>query len=134
MYDVNVGYKEVIEMNIRELLQNKQLPLWLLRIGLAIMFLYAAIGSFIAPNEWIGFLPPIITTLFDAELILKIFSVFEIALAAWLLSGVRTRYAALLAAVMLIGITVSNFSLFAISFRDIGLAFAALALAALSEE
>lgn len=121
-------------MNIRELLQNKQLPLWLLRIGLAIMFLYAAIGSFIAPNEWIGFLPPIITTLFDAELILKIFSVFEIALAAWLLSGVRTRYAALLAAVMLIGITVSNFSLFAISFRDIGLAFAALALAALSEE
>ena len=119
---------------MRELLQGKQLPLWLLRIGLAVMFLYAAIGSFVAPNEWIGFLPPFVTSLFDAELLLKVFSVVEIALVAWLLSGVYTRYAALLAAAMLIGIAISNFSLFAISFRDIGLAFAALALAALSEE
>lgn len=121
-------------MTIREFLQHKQLPLWLLRIGLATMFLYAAIDSFIHPSDWVGFLPSFVIAMFDAELLLKIFSVFEIALAAWLLSGVYTRYAALLAAAMLIGITVSNFSLLAISFRDIGLACGALALAALADE
>lgn len=121
-------------MDVKELIQNKSLPLWLLRIGLATMFLYAAISSFLQPNEWLGYLPGFILTMFDGELVLKLFSVVEIALAAWLLSRVYTRYAALLAAVMLLGITVSNFSLLAISFRDIGLAFAALALAALSDE
>lgn len=121
-------------MNIKELLRNKNLPLWLLRIGLATMFLYAAISSFLQPNEWVGYLPSFVSAMFDAELILKLFSVVEIAVAAWLLSGVYTRYAALFAAIMLLGITVSNFSLLAISFRDIGLAFGALALAALSDE
>lgn len=121
-------------MYIRKLLQNKQLPLWLLRIGLATMFLYAAISSFLTPNEWIGYLPSFITGIFDAEMILRLFSVIEIALAIWLLSGVRTRYAAFFATAMLIGITISNFSLLAISFRDTGLAFSALALAFLSEE
>lgn len=121
-------------MRVKELIQNKSLPLWLLRIGLATMFLYAAISSFLQPNEWLGYLPGFVLTMFDGELVLKLFSVIEIALAAWLLSGVYTRYAALLAAIMLLGITVSNFSLLAISFRDIGLAFAALALAALSDE
>lgn len=121
-------------MSVGELLQNKSLPLWLLRIGLAIMFLYAAISSFLQPSEWLGYLPGFVAAMFDGELILKLFSVVEIALATWLLSGVYTRYAALFAAVMLIGITISNFSLLAISFRDIGLAFAALALAALGDE
>lgn len=121
-------------MGLKELIQNKSLPLWLLRIGLATMFLYAAISSFLQPNEWLGYLPGFVSAMFDPELVLKLFSVVEVALATWLLSGVYTRYAALLAAVMLLGITVSNFSLLVISFRDIGLAFAALALAALSDE
>jgi hypothetical protein len=61
--------------------------------------------------------------------LLKFFAVYELVLAAWLLSGVYVRYAGLLCAATLAGITLSNFSLFAISFRDIGLMFAALALA-----
>ena len=65
-------------------------------------------------------------------MLFKFFSAYELALAAWLLSGVYARYAALLYAATLVGITVSNF-LFAISFRDIGLMFAALALACLKE-
>lgn len=121
-------------MRVKELIQSKSLPLWLLRVGLAAMFLYAALSSFLQPTEWLGYLPGFVSSMFDAELVLKLFSVVEIALAAWLLSGVYTRYAALLAAAMLIGITVSNFSLLAISFRDIGLAFAALALALLADE
>lgn len=121
-------------MGVKELIQNKVLPLWLLRIGLATMFLYAAISSFLQPNEWLGFLPGFVLAVFDGELVLKFFSVIEIVVATWLLSGVYTRYAALLAGVMLLGITISNLSLLAISFRDIGLAMAAFALALLSEE
>lgn len=105
----------------------------LLRIGIAIVFLYAAIGGFIDPTEWIGFLPPIITEHFDAEVVLHIFSVFELVLAAWLLSGVYVRWAALAAAAMLTGIVVSNFGIFQIAFRDIAIIFAALALAALPD-
>lgn len=119
---------------MKELIQNKVLSLWLLRIGLAIMFLYAAISSFLQPSEWIGYLPGFIAQFFDPELVLKVFSVVEIMVATWLLSGVYTRYAALAAGVMLLGITISNFSLLAISFRDIGLAFTAFALASLAEE
>lgn len=128
--DVNVARG----LSMKELIQNRSLPLWLLRIGLAIMFLYAAISSFLQPSEWIGYLPGFIAQFFDPELVLKVFSVIEIMVATWLLSGVYTRYAALAAGVMLLGITISNFSLLAISFRDIGLAFAAFALAALAEE
>lgn len=98
------------------------------------MFLYAAVASLLAPREWIGYLPSFLTEAISGSVLLKVFSVIEIALAAWLLSGVYVRYAALACAAMLIGIVVSNFNLFAISFRDIGLTFAALALAMMEEE
>jgi len=112
-----------------EFLHNKNLTPLLLRAGLAIMFLYAAVSSFLDPREWIGFLPSVLTNIVQPELLLKVFSVYELFLATWLLSGVYVRYGALLCAATLAGIVVSNFSLFAISFRDIGLLFAALALA-----
>lgn len=106
----------------------------LIRIGLGVVFVYAAVSSTLSPNEWIGYLPPVLTALFPAEILLKVFSVYELILAAWLLSGVYVRYAGLLVALTLAGIVASNFSLFAISFRDIGLIFAALALVVYDEK
>ncbi len=103
-------------------------------VGLAVILLYAAIGSFVDPREWVGYLPGFMTDIVDANVLLNYFAVFELALAAWLLSGVYTRYAALVTAAMLAGIVLANFDLFAITFRDIALIFAALALAALSKE
>lgn len=101
----------------------------LLRVGLATVFLYAAISSVVYPSDWIGYLPGVLTEHFSATTLLKVFSIYELLLAAWLLSGIYIRCAALLCAATLSGIVVSNFSLFVISFRDIGLMFAALALA-----
>jgi uncharacterized membrane protein YphA (DoxX/SURF4 family) len=118
---------------VKKICDNRQVAPLLLRIGLATMFLYAAISSFLDPREWIGYLPSMLTSRINAETILHFFSVYELILAAWLLSGVYVRYAALLCAATLAGIVVTNFSLFAISFRDIGLIFAALALAAYKE-
>lgn len=105
-----------------------QLPWVFLRIGLATVFIYAAVSSTISPNDWVSFLPQIVRDNFSPMFVLKAFSVVELVLAVWLLSGVYVRLAGLVCAVMLGGIVVSNFSLFAISFRDIGLIFAALAL------
>lgn len=105
-----------------------------LRVGLAVVFLYASISSFANPNDWIGFLPSLITSYFPAETVLKLFSIGEIVLAIWLLVGLYTRLAALAAAAMLAGIIISNPSLFAISFRDAGLFFSAIALFFLAEE
>lgn len=120
-------------MNLPALIENKRLPMLLVRLGLATVFLYAAIDSFVDPREWLGYLPPLLTKLVDGELALKFFSVYELLLAAWLLSGIYVRYAGLVCALTLAGIVVSNFSLFAISFRDIGLVFASLALACSKE-
>lgn len=120
-------------MNLQKLLDNTKIAPLLLRIGLATVFMYAAVSSFIDPNEWVGYLPSFMTKIVDAETLLPLFSIFELTLAAWLLSGVYVRFAALVCAATLAGIVVFNFSLFAISFRDIGLIFAALALAAHKE-
>lgn len=121
-------------MKIRTFLEHKYLAAWLLRIALAIVFGYAATSSFFNPDEWVGFLPPFLTNLVDAKLLLHVFSVYELGLVVWLLSGVYMRYAALLCAATLAGIVVSNLNLFAISFRDMGLALAALALAVLDTQ
>jgi len=121
-------YYEVMKLRI-----PNNAPALLLRGGLAVIFLYAAISSFVNPDDWAGYLPGILTDRVDVDLLLKGFSVYELALAAWLLSGVYVRYAALLCAATLLGIIVSNFSLFAITFRDIALVFAALALASMKE-
>jgi uncharacterized membrane protein YphA (DoxX/SURF4 family) len=102
----------------------------LLRIGLAVVFLYACISSFKNPQDWVGYLPQFLRDRFSATMLLHVFSVWELVLALWLISGVYVRYAASLAALTLIGIVLSNFKLFAIEFRDIALVFAALALVA----
>lgn len=99
-----------------------------LRIGLAAVFLYASVSSFKNPQDWVGYLPRFAKDIVPAATLLHLFSIYELLLAGWLLSNRAVKYAALAAAVTLAGIVSFNFSLFAISFRDIGLIFAALAL------
>jgi uncharacterized membrane protein YphA (DoxX/SURF4 family) len=114
-------------------LPMERMPQLLLRAGLALMFLYAAISGLTNPNSWVGYLPHLITDHTDAHTVMPFFSMYELVLATWLLSGLYVRYAALLVAVTLAGIVLSNMSLFAITFRDMALMFAALALAAMPE-
>lgn len=116
-------------MRLTGFLQHKRLVGILLRVGLAGVFAYAAISSLLYPDDWVGYLPHAASDIADPTVLLRIMSVYELALVAWLLSGVYVRYAALLCALTLGGIIFSNFSLFVISFRDAGLLFAALALA-----
>ncbi len=112
--------------------KNIRLVSLLLRIGLLIVFLYAAIASFIEPDAWIGYFPIFLRKIFPTNLLLTGFSVVQILVGLWLLSGKKLFYAASFSALMLAGIVVFNLGVLDITFRDVGLIFSALALAALS--
>lgn len=104
----------------------------LLRIGLAIVFLYAATSSLVDPAAWIGYLPAFLTSFIPANALLTTFSIIQILLSLWLVSGEKTFFASLFSALMLAGIIIPNLALLDIVFRDFAIFFAALALAALS--
>src|SRR5258708_6453150 len=103
----------------------------LLRVGLAFAFLYAAIASFVEPDAWVGYMPIFLRHLVPAHLLLGCFSVVEILLALWLLSGQFLLYSSLLAAIMLAGIVALNSGALDIVFRDVALLFSAVALMAI---
>lgn len=107
-------------------------PALLLRLGLAIVLAYAAISSFMSPEDWVGYLPEFVTDILNANTLLKLFSAYELVLVVWLLSGWRQEFAGLLCAATFAGIVAANFSLFQITFRDIALVFASLALTSLA--
>lgn len=110
------------------MMQNKTIIL--LRLGLAFVFAYAGLGVLIAPENWLGYIPLFVKNILGGytDVFLSLHAVFELILAAWLLWGKWIRWAALIAFLDLLAITVFNLSLIDIVFRDVGLAFAALAL------
>jgi len=99
-----------------------------LRLGLSVAFGYAAVGSFLQPEVWIGYLPNFISSLSFAPIVLMIFSSIELLLVLWLLSGWKTKFAAAFATLMLVGIVGANISDLTIVFRDLALIFSAIAL------
>jgi hypothetical protein len=100
----------------------------LLRFGLAFVFLFAAVSGFLAPQNWIGYLPNFATAILPPNVLLVILGLYEIILAIFLLFKKEVALPALLAALTLFGITIVNLPQFDVVFRDVGLAFAALAL------
>lgn len=102
-----------------------------LRLGIAITFLYAAIASFINPSVWASFFPLWMKNIVQENVLLTIFSVYEIILALWLILNRKIFYAAILTALTMVGIIVFNFGAFDITFRDISILFSSVALAVL---
>lgn len=107
---------------------------FLLRAGIATVFLYAAIASFLDPFSWIGFFPAWLREIFDPALLLMGFSIFEIALGLWIFSGVMVREAAVVASITLFAIVLGNLGALDIVFRDVAILFAALALVAVGQK
>ena len=104
---------------------------FLLRSGLAIVFLYAGISSFLNPTSWIGFVPNFIELIIPKEIFLIIFSAYEILLGTGLLFDYKTFTLAILSSVTLFLILFVNIMNLEILFRDIAILFMALALIAL---
>ncbi len=112
----------------------KPLISFLLRLGIAIPFLYAAIAATLDPNSWIGFFPPWLQSILPGGVLLGLFSLYELALSLWLLSGKKTYYAGGLASLTLLAITITNLTVLDIVFRDLGLLLAAIALTILHKK
>ncbi len=102
-----------------------------LRVALSVPFLFAAIDATLQPEAWIGFMPSFLQNLFPMALLLGAFSLYELGLALWLLSGWKTKYAAALSSVTILAIVIANITVLEIVFRDIGLLLAAIALGVL---
>lgn len=109
-------------------LHREHIPALALRLGLAFVLAYAAISAFRTPAAWLSFVPHLVTRFISADLFLKLFSVFQLAMAAALILGKYVRYTAALAGMSIAGLVAFNMNTFLITFRDVGLVFMAVAL------
>lgn len=111
-------------------MNNPKLIQVLLRLSISSVFLYAAIASTLTPINWIGYIPQFVRDLAPTTLVLQGFSLFQVVLSLWVLSGWKTKYSASLAALTLLAIIGANYNQLDVLFRDIAIFFAALALVA----
>ena len=102
-------------------------PVLALRLGLSLVFIYAALHMLLDPQNWLGFVPNWIGKLIDPKLFLTIHSIFELLLGLAILFGWFLEPASLIAALDLAAIIVF-FGVDDITFRDFGLVMAAVAL------
>ncbi|HEX5448102.1 MAG TPA: hypothetical protein VFW90_02790 [Candidatus Saccharimonadales bacterium] len=109
-------------------LNNARYSRWLLQLGLAAVFLYAAINSIMHPANWTAYLPTFLGTAIPPDTLVKIFAVYELVLTVWVLSGKYLKLAGLLYALTFAAILLINPHQFIVTFRDVGLLFMALAL------
>jgi uncharacterized membrane protein YphA (DoxX/SURF4 family) len=103
----------------------------LLRLGLAFVFSYAAIGILIDPDNLLCFVPSFVFQIVPQNVFLYIFAIFEIVLSLWLLSGKWTIIPSLLAAATMAGIILFNGEAFSVLFRNVSILLSSLALVAL---
>lgn len=110
-------------------MDKEKLVLIFLRLSIASVFIYAAAAATLHPENWIGYLPEFLRTLIPAQFLLTSFSLYQLLVSIWILSGLKTRYAAAIAALTLLGIIGANITQADILFRDFAIFFAAIALA-----
>jgi len=115
-------------------MKNERLISFLLRSGLAIVFLYASVDAFSDQSSWIGFVPQWVQGVIPGMLFLTLFSTGEAILAVWFLSGKNSFIAAMISNAILLLIIIANVAVLDILFRDVAILFASLALTALSYE
>lgn len=99
----------------------------LLRISLALVFLWFGISQLYSPTSWTGFVPEFMTSTVSAYVLVILNGSVEIFLGLMMISGVYLRVAALLLGIhlTLIGLSMGYT---AIAVRDIGLGLATLAV------
>ncbi len=108
------------------MIQSKNLAPVVLRISMALVFLYFGFSQTISPDDWISFVPEFLVPSFmTANNLVMLNALFEITLGFFMISGLYTRFSSLLLSLHLFGITLSiGFN--PLGIRDFGLAFATL--------
>ncbi|MES2668728.1 MAG: hypothetical protein V4644_03515 [Patescibacteria group bacterium] len=106
-------------------------PELLLRIALALSFVYPALAALLDPYSWIGYFPSAVVSLAGGNdmLLLHAWGAFEVLLSAWVLFGKRIFVPSVVMTVALVLVVVANPAQFPILFRDLSIALAGGALA-----
>lgn len=120
---------------------NKLNPAWALRLGLGFMYLYSGSDLFYNPQHWYGFVPKwfsqAVTQVASVEAYLKLQGVAEMIIGvlflAWFFGANGVRLAAGLAALEM-ALILLFVGIDPITFRDIGLLGAAIALLVMSSQ
>lgn len=99
-----------------------------LRFGLAFVFASTGIASLISPEDWVQYVPSIITSFMSAYTFVILFAIYQLILPLVLIFRKNVTWPAVLAALTLFFTAFSNLSNYDIVFRDFGLALAALSL------
>ncbi|HLA23637.1 MAG TPA: DoxX family membrane protein [Candidatus Nanoarchaeia archaeon] len=100
-----------------------------LRFGLAIVLFWFSVKQFLNPSAWTGLVPSGISQIIDPVYIIYLNVNLEIILGTLLILGLFTRVASLVLLIHLIPIILSLGIDSPSAIRDVGLLFAALALA-----
>lgn len=113
--------------------KNPNVARWLIQLGLAAVLIYAGTSQLQKPNDWTTYFPSFVPSSISLITLVKVVAVFELLVAIWLLSGKYLKLAGLLCALTFSGIIIFNLHVLIITFRDIGLLFASLALVLLAD-
>lgn len=109
--------------------KSYQLSSFLIRIGLAFVFTYAAIFMTLSPGKYMVYVPAFAKTLVPGYTLLHAFAIFEVILSLFLIIGRFTFIAAIISFLTMFSLTVVNLDKFPVLFRNVSIILSALALA-----
>ena len=105
---------------------------FILRIALAFALLYSALLGFIHPFDWINYFPSFLRNIFPDAVILNLFGLSELIIAAWLVWGKNIFIPSVIASFYFLASIVFNFAYFNGIFQNISILGIAIALSVLS--
>lgn len=115
-------------------MNNQQISSLLIRMGLAFVFLYAALFMTLSPEKYIDYFPPFMRELVPGYLLLHAFAIFEVVLSFLLIIGKFTFITAIISFLTMLVLTVVNLDRFPVLFRNVSIILSALALAFMSKK
>ncbi len=107
---------------------------FLIRIGLAFVFLYAAIFMTLDPDKYIIYFPNFMRELVPGHTLLHAFAVFEVILSLFLILGLFPFFTAFVSFITMFALTVVNLEYFSSLFRNVSIIMSALALVILAKK
>lgn len=111
-------------------MSNKSLSPLILRVGIAIVFVWFGIHQLMSQTMWVSLIPAWVVSLtgLTAKTLVILNGIFEVVMAFLLAIGYKIRIVAVLLSLHLLSI-IGDLGLTAVGIRDVGLLFATLAIA-----
>jgi uncharacterized membrane protein YphA (DoxX/SURF4 family) len=113
-------------------LNKEEIGVYILRLGLAVVFLYFGISQILDQSKWIYFIPDRFSNFYISEIlkskIVFLNGIFDTVIALSLISGLFIRIFSFLGFIHLLSITIFSLGFEPSGIRDLGLAFAMLSL------